>query len=292
MASIHELQNRIGGVRDTMKITNAMYMISNTKMKQAKRVWDETKPYYVTLMRNLKMIVSRMPEMEHPYFDMRKEKHPEERVTGYIVITGDKGLAGAYHQNIYKLMDKLLAETPNYRLFVIGQMGMHYFMNQQLPIEKDFLYTAQNPSLHRARHIGIEIFEQFKQGQLDDVSIVYTRMFSSTNMQAIVRPILPLNKETLHAEISKKEREFTLYPTAEDVIEMIVPNCVVGTVYGAMVESYCCEQNARVQAMKNATDSAREILSDLELQYNRIRQANITQEITEIIGGAKAQKGR
>lgn len=291
MASIHELQEHIGSVRDTMKITNAMYMISNNKMRKAKKAWEETKPYFDTLQDVLALTIQHMPSVDLPYFDRRLNLSKEKRMTGYIVITGDKGLAGAYHQNIYKVADQAMAETPNYSLFIIGQMGTHHYHEKGVMIDASFMYTAQNPTLARARSIGTRIVEMFMNGMLDDVYVIFTEMINSMSMEVKKLQLLPLRKEELRMN-REPEQEYTLYPTPWDVFTTVLPDYVVGTLYGAMVESYCCEQNARVIAMENATDSAKDILADLELEYNRQRQANITQEITEIIGGARAQKGK
>lgn len=293
MASTTELKTRIDSVQSTMKITNAMYMISNNKMRKAKQAQEETAPYFDTLQDTITLALDHMPEdaEDHPYFDERPDVAPRDRKTAYIVITGDKGLAGAYHQNIFKLLEASLEETNNNQIYVIGQVGVHYLASHNIPYDANFMYTAQDPSLGRAREIGIRFVDLYQKKMVDDVYIIYTRMINSMTMEASKLKLLPLSSENFKPEVDKTSTTFELYPTPEAVIDTVVPDTVVGIIYSAMVESYCSEQNSRVLAMRNATDSAKDILGDLELEYNRVRQANITQEITEIVGGARAQKG-
>lgn len=293
MASTTELKTRIASVQDTMKITNAMYMISNNKMRKAKQAQEETAPYFETLQNTVALALYHMPEKasEHPYFDERPDVLPKDRKTAYIVITGDKGLAGAYHQNIFKLLESSLAETSNNQIYVIGQVGVHYLASHHIPYDVNFMYTAQDPSLGRAREIGIRFFDMYRDKLIDDLYVIYTRMVNQMTMVATKLKVLPLSGDNFVHDEDKSTTTFELYPTPEAVIDTVVPDTVVGTIYSALVESYCSEQNSRVLAMRNATDSAKDILGDLQLEYNRVRQAAITQEITEIVGGAKAQKG-
>lgn len=292
MASTNELKTRIASVEDTMKITNAMYMIANNKMRKAKKAREATEPYFETLQSALSLAMHHLPDVEHPYFDVRPAIAPANRKTAYLVITGDKGLAGVYHQNIFKLLEASLAQTANNQIYVIGQMGVHYLRRRRIPFDVNFMYTAQDPSLGRARDIGTRIFDMFRGGHIDDVYVIYTRMHSAAAMTAEKFRLLPLDAKTMAEPAEDIQNTFALYPTPEAVVSTVVPDYVVGFVYGALVESYCSEQNARVMAMENATDAAGDILSELRLEYNRVRQANITQEITEIIGGARAQKGK
>jgi F-type H+-transporting ATPase subunit gamma len=269
-----------------------MYMIANNKMRKAKKAREATEPYFETLQSALSLAMHHLPDVDHPYFDARPGIAPANRKTAYLVITGDKGLAGAYHQNIFKLLEASLAQTANNQIYVIGQMGVHYLRRRRIPFDVNFMYTAQDPSLGRARDIGTRIFDLFREGLIDDVYVIYTRMQNAATMTAEKFRLLPLDAETMAEPAEDIKNTFVLYPTPEAVVSTVVPDYVVGFVYGALVESYCSEQNARVMAMENATDSAKDILADLKLEYNRVRQANITQEITEIIGGARAQKGK
>lgn len=288
MANAKEIQNRMKSIRDTMKITNAMYMISSSKLKKSKKSLQDTEPYFFTLQSAMSRILRHIPDMESIYFKSNADKKPEERKVGYIVITADKGLAGAYNHNVLKLTEQHLKECVSPKLFVLGELGRHYFEQHGININRQFHYTVQNPTLSRARNIGETILELYREEELDEVYIVYTRMINAMSSEAQLLQLLPLKKTDFDMKVTVEE--FSMFPSPEEVMNHIVPDYVTGFIYGALVESYSSEQNARMMAMEAATKSAKEMLHDLDILYNRARQAAITQEITEVISGAKSQK--
>ncbi|WP_122644746.1 ATP synthase F1 subunit gamma [Luxibacter massiliensis] len=293
MANIREIQTRINSVKDTMKITNAMYMISSSKMKQARKKLVDTEPYFYGLQGEISRILRHVPDIEHPYFDLREKIPKDKRKIGSIVITADKGLAGAYNHNIIKLEEELLQQPGEHKLFVVGELGRHYFARRDVEIDTNFQYTVQKPTMHRARNISSVILSQFEQGDLDEVYIIYTRMENSIQAEAEKVRILPLARASFNKMVmplNMYREEIELYPSAESVMDSIVPNYVTGMIYGSLVEAYASEHNARMMAMKSATDSAKSIIKELTTLYNRARQAEITQEITEVCSGANAQK--
>ncbi|MGN0394378.1 MAG: FoF1 ATP synthase subunit gamma, partial [Coprococcus sp.] len=197
MANTKEIQNRIKSISDTMKITNAMYMISSSKLKKAKTDLENTEPYFYTLQVALARVLRHMPEMEHLYFDSRDNIKEEEKRRGYIVVTADKGMAGAYNHNVIKIAEKELAVHPNSELYVVGQVGRHYFAKRGVPVDIHFQYTAQNPSMHRARVIADKMLEYYENGDIDEVYIIYTNMKSSVQADAEMIRLLPLEKKDL-----------------------------------------------------------------------------------------------
>lgn len=293
MANIREIQSRINSVRDTMKITNAMYMISSSKMTQAKKKLMETEPYFYALQGEISRILRHLPELEHHFFDAREKIPAEERRIGSIVVTADKGLAGAYNHNVVKLEEEILAKPGIHKLFVVGELGRHYFAKRSVEIDTNFQYTVQNPTMHRARDISGVLLEQFRSGELDEIYIVYTRMENSVQSEAEVLKLLPLERSSFNEmkmPLNMYREAIDLYPSAEVVMDSIIPNYVTGMIYGCLVEAYASEHNARMMAMKSATDSAQSLIHDLSIIYNRARQAAITQEITEVCSGARAQQ--
>lgn len=293
MANIREIQSRIRSVKDTMKITNAMYMISSSKMTQAKKKLADTEPYFYALQGEISRILRHIPELEHHFFDQRGKIPAQERRIASIVVTADKGLAGAYNHNIEKLEEEILARPGIHRLFVVGELGRHYFARQGMDIDANFQYTVQKPTMHRAREIAGVLLEQFVSGELDEIYIVYTRMENSVQSQAEVVKLLPLERSSFHEmkmPLNVYREAIELYPCAEVVMDSIVPNYVTGMIYGCLVEAYASEHNARMMAMKAATDSAADLIRELSILYNRARQAAITQEITEVCSGARAQQ--
>ena len=293
MANAREILSRMKSVQDTRKITNAMYLISSTKLKKSKKLLEETEPYFYTLQDLIRRILRHMPDVEHFYFNPRSEIKGADRTKGLIVITGDKGLAGAYNHNVLKMAQEWMEQGDNHRLYVVGELGRHYFASKHIPVEEQFHYTVQNPTMHRARLISSTVLEDYEQGQLDEVWILYTQMINSMKMEAEIVQLLPLKREDFSNIVIPPDiiqEEIQMVPSPSAVMDSVVPNYVTGFIFGALVESFCSEQNARMMAMQSASDNANAILSDLSIEYNRVRQAAITQEITEVISGAKAQK--
>lgn len=293
MANTKEIQNRIKSIKDTMKITNAMYMISSSKLKKARQDLENTEPYFYTMQVALARVLRHMPEMKHLYFDSRDRIPEDQKKRGYIVITADKGMAGAYNHNVIKIAEEELAKHENSELYVVGQVGRHYFMKKNVPIDIHFQYTAQNPSMHRARVIADKMLEYYENKKIDEVYIIYTKMVNSITADAEMIQLLPFKR--MDFPISQADvfhEEIRMEPSPKAVLDCIIPNYITGFIYGALVESFCSEQNSRMMAMDSATRSAKEMLDELSIKYNRARQAAITQEITEVVGGARAQKNK
>lgn len=292
MASITEIRSRMRSVEQTLKITNAMYLISSAKVKKARKQLSEVEPYFDRLAKTILDIFRHSPDLQHRYIEGH-EKPKEERKTGFVVITGDKGLAGAYNHNVLKLAESYLARKKDPTLFLIGQMGRHYFEKKHVSIDGEFMYTAQDPTLERAREIVDTLVGLFEQGALDDIYLVFTHTYSAMRMEPEIIKLLPLDRAMLSARRGLSEadqyRDVVRYePSKEAVLDVLVPGVLKGYMFAALVESFCSEQNARMTAMDTASDSAKEMLSSLSLEFNRARQGAITQEITEIAGGAAA----
>ena len=292
MASAKEIQDRMRSIKDTLKITNAMYMISSSKLKKSKKMLADTEPYFYTLQSEMSRILRHLPDMNSIYFKTNAEIPERKRKAGYIVITAEKGLDGSYNHNILKLAEEELEKRDDYKLFVLGELGRHYFEQKGINIDKQFHFVVQDPSLSRARRIAEDLLKLYHENQLDELYIIYTTMVNAMQEEAQVAQLLPLKKTDfkIPVPIDIPLEGLALKPSAEEVMDHIVPNYVVGFVYGALVEAFSCEQNARMMAMEGATNSAKQMLKELDIEYNRARQAAITQEITEVIAGAKSQK--
>lgn len=291
MGNAREIQGRIRSIKDTMKITNAMYMVSSSKLQKARRGLKNTEPYFEMIQDSLAKILEIAPEAGIRYFDKREEKDFNTRVAGYLVITADKGLAGAYNHNVIKLAEKKIGEDGPDMLFIVGQLGRHYFEKKEIPVDIDFKYTAQDPTMNRARHIARRLVALFEAEKIDDLYVIYTRMVNSIKVEAVCKKILPLKAEKIETQdtiLADKYEDVEFMPNAKSVFEHIVPDYITGFIYGALVESFCSEHNARMMAMQAATDSAKDMIKELSIAYNRARQAAITQEITEVISGSKA----
>ncbi len=290
MASITEIRSRMRSIEQTLKITNAMYLISSAKVKKARKQLSEVEPYFDRLARTILDIFRHSPELQHRFIEGH-HKSREDRKTGFVVITGDKGLAGAYNHNVLKLAESYLERKKDSTLFLIGQMGRHYFEKKNIPIDGEFMYTAQDPTITRAREISNTLLNLYEDGALDEIYLVFTRSYSAMRMEPEIIKLLPLDRAMLSAHRGLSEadqyRDVVRYePSPEAVLDVLVPGVIKGYLFSALVESFCSEQNARMTAMDSASESAREMLKTLSLEFNRARQGAITQEITEIAGGA------
>lgn len=292
MPSAREIRVRMNSIQQTRKITNAMYLISSAKLRKAKQEWDQTRPYFQALKAEVKRIFRTSGHVESRYLYPDEGELPPDGTYGFLVITADKGLAGAYNQNVLKEAHRLLQEHPQTKLFVVGEYGRQYFQRHQIPIERSFLYTAQNPTMQRAREITAELLDRFDKGELQKIFVIYTDMKNSMTENVSATRILPFHRSAFTAPTDEKRitEPFEFFPSVTQVLENIVPSYVSGFIYSALIDSFCSEQSARMNAMNSANENAEKMLGELALAYNRIRQAAITQEITEVSAGARAQK--
>lgn len=289
MANVKEIKNRIKSVRDTKKITSAMYLIASTKMRKAKSDLDRTKPYFKALYKEISRVFSCANVSESEYFYSDKNEFDDSNPCAILVVTADKGLAGAYNNNIINLTRDILGRHNNSKLYVVGEYGRQYFSRNHIQYENEFLYTCQNPNMERAREICEEILIPYNNGEVDRIFIVYTDMKNSMSQEATAIQLLPIHVSEFKGKYNEKN-DFEYLPNPIDVLNGLIPDYISGYIYSALVDSFCCEQNARMQAMNSANRNADNILLDLYVKYNRVRQAMITQEITEVSAGARAMR--
>ena len=195
-------------------------------------------------------------------------------------------------RNVVKETQKLLSEHPDTKLFVVGEYGRHIFAQRGIPVEQSFLYTAQNPTLERAREICDVLLDGYESGELTEIFVIYTDLENRLTAQARSTRLLPFHRTSFAAPAKERavKSAFEFQPSVEAVLDALMPSYIAGFIYSALVDSFCAEQNARMTAMDAANRNAEELLSQLSLEYNRVRQSAITQEITEISAGAKAQR--
>jgi len=292
MTNAKEIKLRMRSIRDTQKITNAMYLIASTKMRKAKNELDRTRPYFTAVQAEIKRIFRTAGDVESKYFYPADGSHLLDRTYACLVITADKGLAGPYNQNAIKRAQQQLLEHPDTKLFVVGEYGRQYFRKHNIPVERSFLYTAQNPTLSRAREISAILLDMFDRHEVDKIFVIYTDLKGNLEGEAKCTRILPFHRKQFvcNAEEKAVTSPFEFFPSIQLVLDNAMHSYVSGFIYSALVDSFCSEQNARMAAMNAANQNAEKILHELSIQYNHVRQAAITQEITEVSAGAKAQK--
>jgi F-type H+-transporting ATPase subunit gamma len=298
MANIKEIQDRLKSVNDTMKITNAMYMIASNKLRKARKMLEDTEPYFYAVQSMKSRVMRHLPEESDDIFIQKNVyRDPRSLTRGYIIITGDKGMAGAYNHNVLKLAEEHIAgDGDKFKLYVVGEMGRQYFLRKKIPVEEHFHYTVQNPTMSRARWITSMVLQPYEAGQLDELYLVYTAMKNSLVSETHIDKLLPLERPRVDPQLQKltgitaANEEFLMLPSPEAVLDNIVPSLITGYIYGALVEAFCSVQNSRMMAMDTANGNARDMIRELTVQFNRQRQARITQEITEVAAGARALK--
>lgn len=292
MANMREIKLRIKSIQETKQITKAMKLISAAKLKKARVQLDQTLPFFNMVRKTLADILSHSSNIDSVYLDLRNKKEGKKKC--YLVLTGDKGLAGGYNSNILKLAEKQLNENSGSLLMVAGHMGKNYFLRKDYNLLEDFDYPVQNPTVYRAREMKDTILDLYVKGEVDEIYVIYTYMHSAIKLEPKIMKLLPLELDTLKKDIGEPigpvDSTLSYEPSTEAVFDVLIRKYLKGILYGTLVESYTSEQSARMTAMDNATANADDMMQQLNLFYNRARQAAITQEISEIVGGAEALK--
>jgi F-type H+-transporting ATPase subunit gamma len=278
-------------IRQTLQVTKAMNLISTAKLRKGRRILQDVEPFFTRIQKSMYDILSGAG-MEKSKFFVPAGKEDISR-TAIIAITSDKGLAGGYNANIFRQVNLLCEKVKNPILILVGSVGYRYFIHSPWLVIENFSFRSRLPELEEAKEIAEFIISQYQWGIFGEVHIVYTHMYSSIKLVPRERQILPLNPESMQREFEKtggkrEKLRFEYLPSKEEVFDALVPMYVKGLVFGSLVEAYVSEQSARMSAMDEASKNAEEMLADLQINYNRARQAGITQEMTEIIGGAEA----
>lgn len=278
--STKEIKNRIRSLESTKQITKAMEMVASSKLRRAQSQVQSSRPYFEILYDTIQRIVDANREISSPYLAKTKGEKPL-----YIVIAGDRGLAGGYNSNVLKMV---LSQIKDKKAFVLpmGKKTVDYFKARKIPVLDTRYATAADVSIGDCFTVAKTLCRQYREGAFDSVYIAYTNFVSVLSQVPDAKQLLPLTGQGEQG--SSTSLQVTLYePDCEAVFDAIVPEYLGGIIYGALCESRASEQAARRTAMDSATKNAEEMIGDLSLKFNRARQAAITQEITEIIAGSK-----
>lgn len=277
-----EIKTRIKSVESTRQITKAMELVSSSKFRKAKERAESTKPYFNTLYSTVQDIASNTSNSKNVFMKNRDVKN-----VCYIVIAGDRGLAGGYNSNILKavMAHNTLGAG---KVIPIGKKASESFSKRGYEVI-DSIETVENATYEDANRVAKAAMDAYKKGEVDEVNLVYTQFISALSQEPTIVKLLPVTIEPKQGEEIKKAKCAVQYlPSADAVLGYVLPKYVSGSIYGAIAESFASEQAARRTAMESATDNANEMIAKLELSYNRARQAAVTQEISEIVGGAAA----
>ena len=275
-----EIKTRIKSVESTKQITKAMELVSSSKFRKAKEKAETSRPYFNTLYGTVQDIAKNANGSKNEFLEERKVNN-----ICYIVIAGDRGLAGGYNSNVFKsvMSHNKLGKA---KVVSVGKKAKEFLTKRNYELI-DSIETVEDALYDGASRVANKVMEAYKNGEVDEVNLVYTEFVSALTQEPKLIKLLPVTVDKNKEE--KKGRVTVQYlPSASSVLGYVLPKYIAGSIHGAIAESYASEQAARRTAMESATDNANEMISKLELSYNRARQAAVTQEISEIVGGASA----
>lgn len=291
MASMRDIKRRKASIQSTSQITKAMKLVSTVKLQKAKGRAEETKPYFNKMYETVSGMLARSGSTGGPY--MKKKNGLTKK--GIIVITSNRGLAGGYNSNIVKLVTQGDFDKDNTIIYPVGRKGMESLQRQGFTCKGDYSEVMNHPLFGDAVSIGKTIMGDLENGEIDEVYLAYTIFKNTVTQVPTLIKILPFGQEDIPAAEEEKQEEkqgpvaiMNYEPEEEDTLGYIIPLYMNSLIFGALTESVASENGARMQAMDSATSNAEEMIDTLGLQYNRARQAAITQELTEIVAGASA----
>ena len=276
-----DIKRRMRSINSTMQITKAMYLVSSAKLNKAKVRVEETRPYFEITTESVKRILSSSKGINHPFLQKREVKK-----TVFIVVSADRGLAGGYNSNILKLAEKNINKETD-SVIVMGGRGRDLLKRRGYNILESYVGITEEPEFSDARIIGNIVMDLYEKKEVDSIKLIYTKFISVMTHEPTIMTLFPAEIED-DKEEAKSLTQVQYEPSLESVIGYLIPKYIQGAIYGGLIEAAASQQGSRMTAMESATDNAEEIIDKLDLSYNRARQASITQEISEIVGGAEA----
>ena len=282
MANERDLKRRIKAVQNTEQITKAMKMVAAARIKKAEDVLKAARPYAKLLKEVVQDLTTSSDDVSHPLMQSR----PVQRIA-YLVVTSDKGLCGAYNNNLLKLVWASVgkAKTDSFKLIQVGSKGDKFLRRRKIPIEKSVLGWQATFAL--AQELANQLTDWFLDGTVDEVQVFYSQSISAVTQKPTMEQILPISKDAV-AGLPSASVNFDFEPSAEAALNILLPRYLQNIIYRILAESRVSELGARLKSMSSATDNANKLAGELTLQFYRIRQDNITKEILEIVGGAEA----
>lgn len=289
MASMRDIKRRKSSIQSTEQITKAMKLVSTVKLQRAKGRAENTKPYFAHMFNAVYSILSKSANIDHKFL-----RGGQSNKKGIIVITSNRGLAGGYNNNIVKLITQGDIPKEDVVAYTVGKKGKDSLERYGYTVAADYSEVINEPIYRDAMDISDRVLKDYVEGNIGEIYLAYTGFKNTVSHVPTLLKLLPVDNDDIVKEEDDEEDkldDITLMnyePEEDEVLDIIIPKYVTSLIYGALIEAVASENGARMQAMDNATNNADEMISDLELKYNRARQSSITQEITEIIAGAQA----
>lgn len=282
---MREIKRSIKSTQNTKQMTKAMEMIAASRLKKTQDAALASRPYADKLKEVISSIAAGSKEIEHPMLEQREIKR-----TGYLVITSDRGMAGGYNANLLRNLVQTLNQrhqSPDeYVLYVMGRKGRDFFRKRGYAVQEELIGISDSPQFADVKSIAYAAIKQYEEGGIDELYLVYSQFINAISQKPTEKRILPLQEDMTG---NNKPTEYEYEPDAATVLAILLPKYAETLVYSAVIEAKASEFGARMTAMGNASKNATKLISSLTLQYNRARQAAITQEISEIVAGANAQ---
>ena len=288
MASLQDIKGRIRSIDSTKKITSAMNLVATSKLNKSKEAALRTRPFFNKILSTMQSIAANAKGQGSPFL-----KANGSDVKAFITLSGDKGLCGGYNANICKLTLSHIEDKEKSHLVVVGKKGVEQFKSRGYEVAKIVTDISESPTYMDAKEIADYVIDKFQKGEIGEVYLAYTSFKSTISQEPQMVRLLPLDMKNIETEVSESKEPsdlLTYEPSPEAVLGYIIPRYVADVIYGALCEASASENGARMTAMDSATENAQEIQDKLSIQYNRARQAAITQELTEIVAGAGALK--
>lgn len=289
MASLKEIRAKVTSIKSTQKITRAMQMVAASKMKRAQDRMETGRPYAESMRRVISHLVKASSDHKHPFMSDRAVN-----TVGYIVVTSDRGLAGGLNINLFKALmqdvKKQQEQSVAVEFAVIGSKGVSFFKNFGGKVTSAITDYGDSPTFEQLNAPVQAMLDDFNQGKLDRIYVVYNQFINAMTQKPIVSQLVPLSEDTFASDGIQTEHswDYIYEPDVQTLLDGLLSRYIDSIVYQAVLENIASEQSARMVAMKAATDNAGNLIDDLQLVYNKLRQAAITREISEIVGGAAA----
>ena len=287
MAGAKEIRNKIGSVKSTQKITKAMEMVAASKMRRSQDARQASRPYAETMRKVIGHVANGSLEYKHPYLEEREAKR-----VGYIIVSTDRGLCGGLNINLFKKamndMKDWSEKGADVELAIVGSKATAFFNNSGAKVAAQVSGLGDRPSLEDLIGSVSVMLKKYDEGELDRLFVVFNKFENTMVQEPTIDQLLPLPKSDSEEMKRSHSWDYIYEPEPKPLLDALLVRYVESQVYQGVVENLACEQAARMIAMKSATDNAGDIIDDLELVYNKARQAAITQELSEIVSGAAA----
>jgi len=285
MANEKEIRTKIGSVKNTQKITKAMEMVAASKMRRTQETMKKALPYSDKIRAVIGHIYKANPDYKHPFLEER-----ELKTAGYIVVSSDRGLCGGLNVNMFRNLIAELRENKNKqvnsKLCLVGAKAAQFFRSIDVDVVAAATHLGEDPQVEDLVGSIKTMLDEYIEGNIDQLFIVHNNFVNTMTQKPEVKTLLPI--EPQDSKEMQKHWDYIYEPDSKELLDYILMRYIESQVYRAVVENVACEMAAKMVAMKSATDNAGKLIDELELDYNKARQAAITQEISEIVGGAAA----